>query len=384
MTTIRSVVLALAVAASAGAQSTIEISPVVLDDEMRVDFESSRTGATDWPVAGEDVTCATRAVYEVCLDLQGHRVNRLGVAEYIAFTRPRSDPGASSRWLITGHSQGEFDDRTAVVSLVASGEEGSETFNFKIPIHSKSSTGFLSLAVTPEPAELIAVWIGSEMRVRIRAKNRLSDLAVHIPRSSPPTVDHDEQYWQIAEARWLDDSTSDLVVGAGEEVAVADVLLRSEGWNCLRTSILPTPKRWRDELGLRVNLRYASFGGGPRTGDLAIRIRFMPNLWSMLLALATGALVSVGVTAVGDSARRQSRKLVASLASTFLTGVVIIAIGIVLVSNDSEFRLLGYTLDPYQLLSIFLVGLFSGFFRATPKKRFEEWISGIGAKKNGD
>jgi hypothetical protein len=92
--------------------------------------------------------------------------------------------------------------------------------------------------------------------------------------------------------------------------------------------------------------------------SVIVPVRFLPWPPLLILPVTFGALMG-SIIPVLLKRREWSRWLRAFLLS-WLVAIAVEIIAIVLVQYDSQFRLLGIELDPFQLLSAALIGLFMG------------------------
>jgi hypothetical protein len=129
---------------------------------------------------------------------------------------------------------------------------------------------------------------------------------------------------------------------------------------------------------LTVSIRYRSRGGLERLLTRELPIRFVPSVWSLLGAASSGALFG-SLMPIVFGRRRRKGWLKAAGAAVAL-GLLVEAIATVVASFDTMVRILGFQVDPLQILPTFvlgaLVGLrgfesvedFKGFFKPKTEK----------------
>ncbi len=137
-------------------------------------------------------------------------------------------------------------------------------------------------------------------------------------------------------------------------------------------------------------------GGGVKHLPIALPIRFTPSFWHLAIMVVAGALLGIGLAAV--LARLKQRTKTSGAADTtqakspwptvghvlmtiFLT-VVAVGLLVLLASRDSKLVILGFDLDPRQMIPAFVVSaLIAG---GSPVKTFASGIIGWGQGKVSD
>ncbi|HEV7766326.1 MAG TPA: hypothetical protein VGQ76_15080, partial [Thermoanaerobaculia bacterium] len=91
---------------------------------------------------------------------------------------------------------------------------------------------------------------------------------------------------------------------------------------------------------------------------IAVPVRFVPWPPFLFFVAIVGAFVG---TLVPPAARKRKWKdFWRAVATAVIVTVIVQAFAMVLVANNSEFRLLGFELDPFQMLPATLLGVLIG------------------------
>jgi len=105
------------------------------------------------------------------------------------------------------------------------------------------------------------------------------------------------------------------------------------------------------------------FDDRPRTQSIEIPFRFVPNLLHVALALVLGAVLGAALrTALAwrggrSGVRGAARRVVVGALGAIVAGLV----GGLLVTHDSRFVILGFDLNPLELLPAIVLGILCGF-----------------------
>jgi hypothetical protein len=138
--------------------------------------------------------------------------------------------------------------------------------------------------------------------------------------------------------------------------------------------------------GITMNIAYAAQSGGkPKELPVEIKVRFIPSLLYLFLAILGGALL--GSTGRLIDQRRETSP--GAWGMTFLTALVgatiLELIGIVLVSLNSEFKVFGIVLDPFQLPQVIVMAILVGVLGVNISDMVRQVVTGKskGPRKRG-
>jgi hypothetical protein len=90
-------------------------------------------------------------------------------------------------------------------------------------------------------------------------------------------------------------------------------------------------------------------------------VRFRPSFWNLALAVLIGAFIGSGLgLLLSKKDPAATLEWYKAMLIALGLGIIAEALGMILVNGNSEFRLLGFELDPYQLLPASLIGVLVG------------------------
>jgi hypothetical protein len=359
--------------ASLWGQTSLEIEKHTIDAAAGVKFEATRLGPGAWPDTVPLVSCkASQVTFEICVDLREHSVDPLGASVYQLAVRRQDGTGGVQLWRVRGMPEGEFQDGVARTVVHLRFEGGEEAAEIEFPIHSRGGPESLVVEVLGLQADALPVWVGRTKRVEVRARN-LSDLPLEIRADEDLQVESDRALWGSVVPGWKGAEGGVIALGAKSQRTVAVIELKSKGWNCLRTSILPASHK-DSPVTIGLTIPYMLLGDLRREAERTVPVRFLPSMWSMALALLCGALAASLVPAAKATSGKRLRKWAVGALGAFVPAICLAALGIVLVENKSELKVFDYSLDPYQLLSLFVIGLLSGLAPLKSRQKVEDWL----------
>jgi len=96
----------------------------------------------------------------------------------------------------------------------------------------------------------------------------------------------------------------------------------------------------------------------PGTLPVSVSVRFKPSIWGLILAVLLGSLFGSVLYQLYQRISKQDSNVswYALYGLGLAAGVIAEFLALVLVMGNSQFRLLGFELDPYQLLPAGLIG----------------------------
>jgi hypothetical protein len=250
---------------------------------------------------------------------------------------------------------GVFVDQMADVTVHIKNEGGEiEDGSVTVPLHNSSYREPILRAEPPSP--FASVSLSGQYPVAVKISNLLHDLPVSLT-AIRVSVDHPTE-WQVQpQGRFNLSQAGQLQPGQTLDAGV-EVNLVPNRWHALGASIFPiAPDKAQETVHLSID--FNTPGGIPGTLEVPLTLRFKPSFWNLAFAVVIGALVGSGVGLLfptgGD--RLQWYKAVPI---AIALGIIAEVVGMILVNGNSEFRLLGFELDPYQLLPASLVGVLVG------------------------
>ncbi len=250
---------------------------------------------------------------------------------------------------------GVFVDQMADVTVHIKGDAGQiEDGSVTIPLHNSSYREPILRAEPPSP--FASVSLSGQYPVPVKISNLLHDLpvtlnAIRLAEDNPPE-------WQVLpQGKFNLSQQGQLQPGQTLDAGV-EVTLVPNRWHALGASIFPiAPNKAQETVHLSID--FNTPGGIPGTLEVPLPLRFKPSFWNLALAVFIGALVGSGVGLLFP-ADKDRLKWYKAMPIAIGLGIIAEVVGMILVNGDSEFRLLGFELDPYQLLPASLVGVLVG------------------------
>lgn len=308
------------------------------------------------PLGTERFSPGGTAGYAVYADLDAIRPGKYNAQyQYELIAVPRAGAAGARRFVALGYPAGNFMDALADVPFEVHSGKVVETGTVRLPVFSFSGPHLLGCQ-SHLPLEQVS--LGRALDIPLRLTNLVEGLPIRVRTVDPPTSEGDG---------W-----SDLAfvhqgrVGSGHEIEIPPGGL-SEGdlrivgqpapLAALRGGFFPVaPGKPHDRIAFSIH--YASRGGVERPMRVEIPVRFVPSPLALVLALAAGTLLgSLAALALGGNTARTWPR---ALGSALATALIAWGLAMVLVAADSRFRLLGFELDPFQLLPTALIGAVFG------------------------
>jgi hypothetical protein len=294
-------------------------------------------------------------LYDVAIDLKTIRwAGDCACFRYYIFYVRAHDTQAVTRHKLRAEPLGMFPDQVVTVKLIV--EQGTRTDTADVPLPVAAGPG-------NQPAEGLTLGIDDGMlRVPLWGPKQVS-LRLHktwaiVPLSVAVEVTPEaNEYWnkkpQVATP------TVDM-----RQITQADldVALEPTFGSAVQASLLSTSlDKAHTALRAKVTYRNEYFQDRPLSFEQSIPVRFWPSLGWLALSLVVGvALGSLLRLLTPAAARvRWSVWFKATLAAA-LAALILWCIGALLVSFDSKFVVVGYDLDPRQILPTLLLGAICG------------------------
>lgn len=257
---------------------------------------------------------------------------------------------------------GVFADQMADVTVHIKDDAGQiEDGSVTIPLHNSSYRQPILRAEPPTP--FASVILSGQYPIAVKISNLLHDLPVSL--NGIRLSADNPQEWQVQPQGKFNLSRPGALQPGQTLDAGVEVTLVPNRWHALSASIFPiAPDKAQETVHLSID--FNTPGGIPGTLEVPIPLRFKPSFWNLAFAVLIGALVgnAVGLLFPADKDRL---KWYQAMPIAIGLGIIAEVVGMILVSGNSEFRLFGFELDPYQLLPASLIGILvglAGFRRA--------------------
>jgi hypothetical protein len=296
---------------------------------------------------GHDFQAVPTTSYKVFADLSDIKWSRHGFFRYSIYVLPkRAGEGEPACFTVNGDPIGTFPTQDVVVEFIVRDGEKEERERISLPVSGPDATGGLVFPSRTEPAE---IELPGATEIPLPLQNMLSKWPISVKGVQQP---HPTKIWSSA---GLDFKESfEIEPGRKRDMML---VLKPNSAQALTKLFFSKTGRTAHETVL-ATLDYSTPWGVPGSLAIEIPVRFVPWPPLLFLAIALGTLLG-SVIPILTGQRRRAHWLRAFVAS-LLIAIVVELLAMVLVSFDSEFRLLGVELDPFQLLPAMLIGVFMG------------------------
>ena len=303
-------------------------------------------------------------INSISVDLQ-HRFYR-----YEFYVKPETQLGSGSgtAFLVRASPAGGFDDCYSSVKFEVKMGTLSDGGELELPVHSLAQRDFLTVPTdqsTPYSANL-----SSPSTIVIPIKNRLPDIGLLVERNVTANPSHPE-YWKVSPVASVQDNGAGSVQLAGGGQTAVRLTLQPVPFRALTASVYPLKSGMPHEsVQLKVSYKAAD-GGSARTLDFSVPVRFVPNIWTLMLAVIIGALTGSFGSLLDPKRVKGTTAWLATLFWSVVLSLVAEIVGAVLVAGGSKFVLFGFDLNPFEMLPAALIGLLIGLtgVRSTQKLR---------------
>ena len=221
-----------------------------------------------------------------------------------------------------------------------------------LPLHSDSNAEFLDASAVSKPQR---VYLGQENALQILVTNKLPTLGLAIETVELTFKDPDD---------WRGKAPSiapNLLVAENASSQVDGLILKANTRHVIPATFLSTNHEQDTEITVRIV--YAAQSGGKRKESLpVIKIQFYPSFLDLLVAVVVGSLIGWVLRLVSPGAPVGRKAVLLSLAAATIGASALEMLGFFLVSFNSEFKVFGIQLDPFQFLQVFIMAMLVGLF----------------------
>jgi hypothetical protein len=323
---------------------------LALPENMSVRFQPTYVGTV--PADRVDLSKFESAVAGqswLYVDSQRTRLELLGgpAIQYSAYVRTATDSSRLAEWVVRGEARGVFEDQVADVNFELR-QEGAPAARGTIKMRIGSSPPPSDGLLLDRPMLEVPL-SGGETPVVLTV--RRSHVAFVLRQIGVEPVD---QVW-TTKPRW--------VTSAGDEVSSErKAVLQLETQPSLGRAIehvlrsgSPQPT---GRLIARLDYSTRLFEDRPRSQQIEIPFRFVPSLLHVAFALVVGSLLGavLYLALAWPGLRGAARRVALGTLGALVLGFV----GGLLVTHNSRFVILGFDLNPLELLPAAVLGIVSG------------------------
>jgi hypothetical protein len=345
----------------------LDVDPVNLGDGGKVEFRAIQTDDEHLSAGSNIGQSAHFQIYTVP-----------GVATYnddlrvfkydLLVNRVSSGRPEWTHFELTAAPSGPFLDQVHDLTFTITEGKNAERGQMRLPLHSVSNEQYLDAATA---SAIVDVRLGSDQSIPIQLKNKLQDMKVLV---QSVRLDYRQRdFWKTSPAQL----TLNLTVPEGGTVTLDDLKLHANPAKAVPITFFQLKNN--EATGITMNIAYAAQSGGkPKEVPVEIKVRFIPSLLYLFLAILGGALL--GSTGRLIDQRRETSP--GAWGMTFLTALVgatiLELIGIVLVSLNSEFKVFGIVLDPFQLPQVIVMAILVGVLGVNISDMVRQVVTGKG------
>ncbi len=368
-----SVAVLLALIPSRGAALDLQLHNVITESG-RFEFDRSDEEVLTAPPDGTgESRAASTDRYRVWIYPDDIKQARFGYFKYKLYVREKAlgATGPITLFTFQGTPVGTFEDQVAIVDFDVAADGVQEQGKIRLPIFGSVAPDALSSTTHPDP---IPVYLATEKVIPVPVRNESQGMPVEVRKVS--ISPGDPGLWKPAVPATFTPFVLDPGGSAGENIQIR-LLPRTA--SALASAMVPGGKDKKDDT-IKVNVEYATKGRSARELAIVVPVRFVP--WPPFLFLVTTAGACIGTLVPSAARKRKWRDFWHALATAAIVALIVEAIAMLLVANNSEFRLLGFDLDPFQMLPAALIGVLVGLggFRSLEALRkmppFDFWNKG--------
>jgi hypothetical protein len=372
--------VAMLVKASPGLAVSLELAPIELENGAKIKFDKNDCEPIDalpFAKGDENVNHVQLPHYDLYFRIEDIVPKKsFGFIRYRFYVKPKAPDEGVKECVISGRPSGSFHPQLADVNLYV-GEEaaGRDSATIHLPILGLTSPDYLTYPHWTEPEK---IEIGHENEIDLQLQNLLADWPIRISAVSQPSR---KEIWQQAE----------LLVKGQKEFAPFDIPTGGVSKDRLVLKLSPNSGRALlnalfsrnlkgDPENVTVSLEYTAQLGlkdlEKETLVIPVPVRFVPWPPLLIFVLILGTLL--GSLIPLTTGQRRKADWLHAFSASLPTAILAWLIAILLVQNNSEFRLLGFALDPFQLLPAALIGALLGLQGFRSLELLKRFIPGLG------
>jgi hypothetical protein len=354
MTSVRlalSVCVLLALVPSGAAAMELTLYNVITESG-RFEFDrGDEEVLTDPPTGSGETRVASAGPFRVWIYLDEIKQARFGYFKYQLYVRDTAagPSGPITLFTFQGTPVGTFDDQISLVEFDITADGVKVPGKIRLPIFGSIASDALSSKTYTDP---LSVFLATEKVIPVPFRNESKGMPVEVRnvRISPG----DPSLWKPNAATAFTPFTLDPGATANENVQIRLVPRTA---SALASAMVPGGSERTDDT-IKVNVEYATKGRSARELAITVPVRFVP--WPPFLFLVAIAGAFFGTLVPPAAKRRKWQDFWRALGTAAIVTVIIEAFAMLLVANNSKFRLLGFDLDPFQMLPAALLGVLVG------------------------
>jgi hypothetical protein len=246
---------------------------------------------------------------------------------------------------------GEFLDQVQNVNVTVNWGQIVERGRISLPLHSLSNAQYLSATLD---ADITDVRLGADKIIPVNLVNKLAAMKLLV--QSVRISYADLNFWSNPPSSL----SPNLILDEQGTVLLEGLAMRANPTKAIPTTFFRSKNTEDTRLNLAITYS-AQSGGKPKELPLLVKIRFVPSLPYLAFVLILGSLLGT-LGRLIDERQRKINAWVMATCSAIAAALILEVIAIALVSLDSEFKIFGIVLDPFQIPQVTLLGLLVGLF----------------------
>ena len=245
---------------------------------------------------------------------------------------------------------GQFLDNVHDLTFTITEGTRAESGQLRLPLHSLTSDQYITSSIGNTALE---VRLGTETQIPLKVENRLKEMGVVI--ESIELTNSQPDFWSSPPISL----TPNITLPEMGTVTLDGLRVRPNAARVIPNTFL---KLKNDaDTQLKVNIKYAAAAGGkPKNLPIEINVRFVPTLFYLFAAILGGALFGATISLISAKHRTSVHAWLVACFTAALSAILLELLGIVLMSLNSEFKLFGITLDPFQFPQVLLMAALVG------------------------
>jgi hypothetical protein len=261
----------------------------------------------------------------------------------------------------TANPNGELSDGMGDVPITIKEGSTEEILTIRLPLHDISKVKYITALINQDegPVEadgaILNVPLSSKCAVPLFLKNNLNDMQILV---SSVTLGYAQpDFWVLPEAS----SENGIKIRQGQSESINGFLIQPRPLKAIFNTFFRSKNS--SDTGLNLSVHYAAQdGGNPMELSARIRVLFVPSLGYLVLAILIGSLIGATGRLIDPNVRTRFSTWIWSCSAALVGSAILELLGIVLKSLNSEFKLFGVALDPFQFSQVLLMATLVGVF----------------------
>ncbi len=342
----------------ASASIQLQIAPVNLDNGAQVRFQPADCITVASPEGRDQMPQTRTPNYVFYADLSQSHPTGSGYFVYKFYIEPRAPASNVSTACLFSEQAvetGAFVDEYYDISFSVGDSKHTDNGSLRLPIYSLRRPSNYVILQQGESEAVIPVSLGSPSPVYVKFTNQLKEFPLVVWFDSLRPTHRDFWGKTLPEAKFVGSADPKRITVPAGGSFVLELDLNPDAFRVFKGTLFPTKADEANET-IETSFHYSVVDETNPEIPTALRLRFEPSFLSLMGGVLVGSLVGSMLPLALPKAERKLSKWLAAFGAAYVAGVLLEAIGLVLVKHDSEFRVLSIQLDPFQLLQAGILG----------------------------